>query len=69
MFLDVNFGVNEVTRIIMYKDDSPRELANAFCKEHNLSEGKKEKLIKIIKHHLKSALDKIDEEPEENYKT
>lgn len=69
LFLDVNFGVSEVTRIIMYKDDSPRELAQAFCKEHGLSQNKQEKLVKIIKHHLKTALDKIDEEPEENYKT
>ena len=69
LFLDVNFGASEVTRIIMYKDDSPRELAQAFCKEHELNQNKQEKLVKIIKHHLKTALDKIEEEPEENYKT
>ena len=65
LFLDVNFGVDEVTRIIMYEDDDPIELADAFCKEHKLSHDKQEKLIKIIRHHLKTALDKIEEEPEE----
>ncbi|CAI2378801.1 unnamed protein product [Moneuplotes crassus] len=65
LFLDVNFGSDKLTRIIMYKDDSPGELAEAFCREHNLNESKKAKLESIIIQHLNSALDRIEEEPEE----
>jgi len=40
LFLDVNFGNGEITRIVMYENDTPEELAEAFCKEHNLDENK-----------------------------
>ena len=74
LFLDVNFGDDKLTRIVMYKgnginftslDDSPRELAKAFWQEHNLSDAKQIKLVKIIQHHLKGVLDKIVEEESE----
>lgn len=65
LFLDVNFGKGNVTRIVMYENDTPEELAKAFCKEHGLDENKKTKLIGIIQQHLASVLDKIDEQPSE----
>lgn len=46
-------------------DDSPRELAKAFCIEHNLNDSKQEKLVKIIQQHLKGALERIVEEEAE----
>lgn len=61
LYLDVNFGQGNVTRIVMYENDTPEELADAFCQEHNLDTDKKTKLINIIKKHLDSVLDKIDE--------
>ena len=65
LFLDVNFGNGSVTRIVMYENDTPEELAEAFCLEHNLDLTKKSKLIAIIKKHLDSVLTKIDENPNE----
>jgi len=50
----------------MYENDTPEELADAFCKEHNLDNNKKQKLIEIIKTHLEQMLDKIVEDSEEH---
>jgi hypothetical protein len=66
LFLDVNFGEGHVTRIVMYENDTPEELAEAFCQEHNLDQRKKAKLVKIIKKHLESVLEKIEENSEED---
>ena len=60
--MDVNFGSGEITRIIMYENDTPEELAEAFCQEHSLNDEKKKKLVEIIESHLKSMLLKIEEE-------
>ena len=65
LFLDVNFGNGEITRIVMYENDTPQELADAFCKEHNLDEQKRDKLIEIIEKHLHNMLHKIVEDSEE----
>lgn len=65
LFLDVNFGRGNVTRIVMYENDTPEELADAFWLEHNLDLEKKQKLVCIIKKHLESVLDKIEESPSE----
>ena len=68
LFLDVNFGKGNITRIVMYENDTPEELAYAFCLEHKLDEEKKKKLIVIIKKHLESVLDRIIENSsEEDY--
>lgn len=65
LFLDVNFGHGNITRIVMYENDTPEELAEAFCLEHKLDDSKKVKLIAIIKKHLENILDKIVEQPYE----
>ena len=65
LYLDVNFGRGNITRIVMYENDTPEELAEAFCLEHKLDSSKKSKLITIIKKHLDSILDKIEENPYE----
>lgn len=67
LFLDVNFGNGEITRIVMYENDTPEELADAFCNEHALDSVKKVKLIEIIQNHLESMLDKIDEASEDEF--
>lgn len=37
LYLDVNFGgTRGVTRIIMYKDDTPEGIADKFCSENEL---------------------------------
>lgn len=48
LFLDVNFGNGEITRIVMYENDKPEELAEAFWVENGLDLDKKDKLVKII---------------------
>ena len=65
LFLDVNFGNGEITRIVMYENDTPEELAVAFCVEHKLDESKKLKLIEIIENHMKTMLIKIEEDADE----
>lgn len=67
LFLDVNFGNGEVTRIVMYENDSPEELAQAFCEENDLDPTKQQKLVQIIYQQLESVvLEKIEEETEDN---
>ena len=63
LFLDVNFGNGNITRIVMYENDTPEELAEAFCLEHKLDDEKRIKLVGIIKQHLDSVLDQITEQP------
>ena len=41
LFLDVNFGNGDITRIVMYENDKPEELAEAFCIENGLDMSKK----------------------------
>ena len=65
LFLDVNFGNGEITRIVMYENDKPEELAEAFWLENNLDLEKQEKLVKIIYQQLETVLEKIEEESEE----
>ena len=62
LFLDVNFGNGNITRIVMYENDTPEELAEAFWLEHKLDEEKKTKLVGIIKQHLDTVLDQITEQ-------
>ena len=66
LFLDVNFGNGEITRIVMYENDKPEELAEAFCKENGLDLAKKDRLVEIIYQQLETVLEKIDEESDEN---
>ena len=63
LFLDVNFGKGNVTRIVMYENDTPEELAEAFWAEHKLNDEKKSKLISIIKAHFDKVLERIIEQP------
>ena len=66
LFLDVNFGNGEITRIVMYENDKPEELAEAFWQENGLDLSKKDRLVEIIYQQLESVLEKIEEESEEN---
>ena len=66
LFLDVNFGNGEITRIVMYENDKPEELAEAFCIENGLDLSKKDRLVEIIYQQLESVLEKIEEESEGN---
>lgn len=70
LFLDVNFGKGNVTRIVMYESDTPEALATAFCQEHNLDESHgskvKTKLVGIINKHLERILDQIEENSQED---
>jgi hypothetical protein len=67
LFLDVNFGNGDITRIVMYENDKPEEVAEAFCEENGLDKEKQEKLVQIIYQQLQNFLEKIDEESEEQY--
>jgi hypothetical protein len=66
LFLDVNFGNGEITRIVMYENDKPEELAEAFCRENKLDLSKVDRLVEIIYQQLESVLEKIEEESEGN---
>lgn len=66
LFLDVNFGNGDITRIVMYENDKPEELAEAFCIENGLDMSKKDKLVKIIYQQLETVLEKIEEESEDH---
>jgi len=67
LYLDVNFGNGDITRIVMYENDKPEEVAEAFCHENGLDFMKQQKLVQIIYQQLESFLEKIEEESEENY--
>ena len=66
LFLDVNFGNGDITRIVMYENDKPEELAEAFWIENGLDMSKKDKLVKIIYQQLETVLEKIEEESEDH---
>jgi hypothetical protein len=44
LFVDVNLGGETAERIIVYEGDTPEDLAQKFCDEHNLDEDTQEKL-------------------------
>lgn len=64
LYLDINFGKDEIQRIVVHEGDEPEQLVESFGKTHGLDEGKKAKLIEIIQIQLKNVLPKIDEELE-----
>ncbi len=72
LYLDVNIGNDDISRIIVMQSDDPINVAEKFAKDNSkphyslisldLDEKKKAKLIAVIKSQLASMLSKIDEE-------
>ena len=62
--IDVNIDENRSDKIVIYSNDEPWLLAQAFAKKHSLSDELKEKLYVMIKAQINSILEKIDEEDE-----
>ena len=48
LFLDVNLGSNQMSRIIIYEGDDPTQIAHEFCTVNGLSDNKRRKLIAVI---------------------
>lgn len=56
LLLDVNFGGTwGVTRIRMYKNDTPEGVADKFCKENGVDSDKKQRLVEAIRAHIHKA--------------
>ncbi|CDW89141.1 UNKNOWN [Stylonychia lemnae] len=64
LFLDVNLGGDEMSRIVIYENDDPSSVALKFAQENKLDEKKRLKLIQIIQVQMSTILPKIDEENE-----
>ncbi len=41
IYLDVDIGGNEITRLVMYENDTPEDMVQAFSEAHHLSEERK----------------------------
>ena len=48
LFLDINFGNNQISRIVLFEGDEPELVVEKFARAHGLDEQKKMKLIEII---------------------
>ncbi|CDW83694.1 UNKNOWN [Stylonychia lemnae] len=52
LFLDVNLGKGEVSRLVFYNGDDPEYVAESFVRENKLDQGKKIKLLGAINQQL-----------------
>ena len=50
--LDVYITEDHVEKMFVYKDDSPKHLADEFSKKFNLSKEKRDVLIQVIKNQV-----------------
>eukprot|EP00347_Sterkiella_histriomuscorum_P014159 403361937 len=64
LLLDVNLGNDEMSRIIIFEGDNAQDVADNFCRDNQLDEKKKAKLLNIIQAQMNTILPKIDEENE-----
>ena len=62
LYVDVNFGGNEKTRIALYEKSNPEKVAKDFVKKHGLDSQIMQNLTNLLKEQLASALTNIDEE-------
>lgn len=64
LFVDVNIGDDDSSRIAIYEGDSAESLATKFSESHLISPDTKGKLKDMLQVQMNSVLDKIDEETE-----
>lgn len=64
LYVDVNFGTNEKTRIALYEKSDPEKVAKKFVKKHGLDSQIQTNLVALLKEQLASALTNIEEEQE-----
>jgi hypothetical protein len=64
LYVDVNLGGNEKTRIALYEKSNPEKVARKFVRDHGLDENILENLTNLLKEQLANALTNIDEEEE-----
>ena len=48
LFVDVNLGPDQQERIVIYDGDTPVQLAQSFCKQHDLDEEMEEQLTTLL---------------------
>ena len=65
LYLDVNLRNEGLARVVVFDGDDPREVATRFGRQHELSESKTEKLIRVITQQLRNVLSQIKEHDEE----
>jgi hypothetical protein len=66
LFVDVNLGDGQMSRIVLYEGDNPEEVAELFGSQHNLEESMKSKLAELLQQQLVGLLAKINEDDEDN---
>lgn len=66
LFVDVNLGPDHQERIVIYDGDTPTQLAQAFCKQHDLDEEMQEQLTLLLQQQMASILPKVVEEEDYN---
>lgn len=64
LYVDVNLGQEDKTRIALYGRSNPERVARRFVKEHGLDDNILENLTNLLKEQLASALTNINEEEE-----
>lgn len=64
LFVDVNLGMQEKTRIALYEKSNPEKVAKKFVKENGLDKNILENLTNLLKEQMASALTNINEEEE-----
>jgi len=62
LFVDVNLGQGKAERIIVREGDQSLELAQQFCREHNLDTGMIGRLKELLDAQIAGLLTRIDEE-------
>ena len=62
LYVDVNFGGNEKTRIALFEKSDPEKVAKKFVKKHGLDSQIMQNLTNLLKEQLASALTNIEEE-------
>ena len=65
LYLDVNLRNEGLARVVVFDGDDPREVATRFGHQHELSEVKTEKLLRVITQQLRNVLSQIKEHDEE----
>lgn len=66
LFVDVNLGPDQQERIVIYDGDTPVQLAQSFCKQHDLDEEMEEQLTTLLQQQMASILPKVVEEEDYN---
>ena len=65
LYLEVNLGHNNLSKLVVFDDDDPMKVVELFAKANKLSEDKKKKLARVVNEQLSAILPRIEEGDEE----